>query len=204
MGFAVAVRDLAGSTAPGDPLHYNPALKDFISDSFFFTADPSMFNLAAYSRSAALQQSGELPSKRARDWLRDFRDRPQVLTHIEAKWNFKKRVTWSSWHRTWAHSFARNSFNVVARRKLLKELTVRRLLEFNRRALLANRQRHFLAFVQRARIKRDEVYVLSHAQGNRFAAELPSRILVRSARHNSAACERDAARIPAVGAGTSA
>ena len=110
----------------------------------FFTADPSMFNLAAYSRSAALQQSGELPSKRARDWLRDFRDRPQVLTYIEAKWNFKKRVTWSSWHRTWAHSFARNSFNVLARRKLLKELTVRRLLEFNRRALLANRQRHFL------------------------------------------------------------
>ena len=41
-------------------------------------------------------------------------------------------------------AFARYSFNVVARRKLLKESTVRRLVEFNRRALVANSQRRFL------------------------------------------------------------
>ena len=114
------------------------------SGCFFFSADPLMLNVAASSRAAALQRSGDGPSEVARNWLREFRQEPQVLTHIQSKWNFKMKITWLLWHRNWARSFATNSFNVIARRKLLKELTVRRLLEFNRSALLANRQRRML------------------------------------------------------------
>ncbi len=114
------------------------------SGSFFFSADPAMFNVAAFSRAAALRQSAARPSDRAREWLREFRERPQVLTHIETKWNFNNQVTWPAWHRNWLRTVATNSVNMIARRKVLKESNLQRLVEFNRTALLANRQRRFL------------------------------------------------------------
>ena len=114
------------------------------SGSFFFTEDPLMFNVAAHSQAAALRASGRSPSDTAREWLRKSREEPQVLAHIQSKWDFNSRATWLAWHRNWMRLLVASSFNIILRRGRLKEPSWRRLVEFNRRALLERNQRRFL------------------------------------------------------------
>lgn len=176
------------------------------SDACFLTADRTMFNVAARERAARSRASNVPVSEAARDYIRAFREKPQMVQYIATKWQqVAAQKEWFTWHNQWARSTARNIARTVVGRKRQRKSDFKKLYDYNRRIVVSRLHQRFLHTFSEAELasmkyllypmhKETDLPVNFQAapwfdQRNTvrlLASVLPSghRLLVREHRHN--------------------
>lgn len=123
------------------------------SDSCFITADRTMFNVTARERAAALLASGGPVSDAAVEYIRAFREQPQMVQYIASKWRqVAAQKEWFTWHGQWARSTARNIARTVIGRKQKRKSDFKKLYDYNSRIAIRRLHRRFLRTFEEAEL----------------------------------------------------
>ena len=110
------------------------------SNSCFLTPDRLMFNLAA---SEQVQHAKS--SERAIEYIRAFREQPQMVQYIANKWRQVEERTWLNWHTLWARAAATDAARaLMLRGNRRRRANVQKLVDFNRRMVTARLQQRYL------------------------------------------------------------
>ena len=135
-------------------------------DHAFWTMDRTMMNVAAIERAKSRVKAKTPPSDAAKDYIREFRNRPATINYIATKWQHRMRRSILRWHLQYARIIVREFINKYRGQDLsLREPAVGRLFRYYRGLFNAYYHQRFLRMLDETELAENKyVYFPMHKE----------------------------------------